>query len=202
MGDKIQFIKAEWRIQQIERANAVSIMDAQEWIYDNARFKRTITAVKLRVGLKREKGHCTWCNGKLGKYARRWCSEACREEGYVRFGYWHGPVRTRDKGICALCGFDSLACQRRVKRIYDRAKGGGYGGRSYPYSFVRIRRFANRTGIGPTYQPYEVDHIVPVVEGGGCCGLDNFRTLCFLCHKLETKALAGRRAAARREEQT
>jgi len=175
-------------------------MDAQEWLHNNARFKRTISAVKLRVGLKREKGHCTWCNKKFSdSRARRWCSEACRVEGYIRFGYWQGPVEARDKGICALCGFDSLACQRRVKRIYAKAKGGGWR-RSYPHSFVRIRRFANRTGIGPSYQPYEIDHIVPVVEGGGCCGLDNFRTLCFICHKLETKVLAGKRAAARREK--
>ncbi len=25
---------------------------------------------------------------------------------------------------------------------------------------------------------WEVDHVVPVVEGGGECGLDNLRTLC------------------------
>ncbi len=181
-------------------------MHATEWIQQHARYKRTITAVALRVGLKREKGHCAWCDKKFcDSNARRWCSEACREEGYIRFGYWHGPVKRRDKGVCALCGFDSLACQNRVKKIYSRAKGFGYtdnGGwtRSHCHSFVRIRKFAQRTGIGPTDQPYEIDHIIPVIEGGGCCGLDNLRTLCFVCHKTETKALARRRASRRARE--
>lgn len=48
---------------------------------------------------------------------------------------------------------------------------------------------------------WEADHILPVVEGGGECTLDNLRTLCHPCHKKETKALAERRAAARRAEQ-
>lgn len=180
-------------------------MHATEWIAQNARFERTITAVKLRVGLKRERGHCTWCNAELPSGRSRWCSEECKGEGYIRFGHWHYSVESRDKGVCVLCGFDSLACQNRVKEIYRKSKGGlwdsGKGGwtRSHCHSFQRIRRFSSRTGVGPTGQPYEVDHIVPVVEGGGCCGLDNLRTLCFVCHRSVTKALAGRRAASRRD---
>lgn len=46
--------------------------------------------------------------------------------------------------------------------------------------------------------PYDIDHIIPVVEGGGLCGLDNLRTLCIPCHKKETKILAGRVAKKRR----
>lgn len=45
---------------------------------------------------------------------------------------------------------------------------------------------------------WEMDHIVPVVEGGGGCGLDNLRTLCLACHRAETAALAARRARSRR----
>lgn len=45
---------------------------------------------------------------------------------------------------------------------------------------------------------WQADHIVPVIEGGGSCGLDNLRTLCTDCHQQETKKLAGRRAEARR----
>lgn len=43
----------------------------------------------------------------------------------------------------------------------------------------------------------EVDHIIPVVEGGGSCGIDNLRLLCSKCHKGETKALAKRRKEQR-----
>ena len=36
---------------------------------------------------------------------------------------------------------------------------------------------------------WQVDHITPVAEGGGSCGLDNLRTLCTPCHKIETDRL-------------
>ena len=45
-----------------------------------------------------------------------------------------------------------------------------------------------------TRRLWEMDHIVPVVEGGGSCGLDNLRTLCVACHRKETAKLAKRRA--------
>ena len=38
----------------------------------------------------------------------------------------------------------------------------------------------------------EVDHIIPVCEGGGSCGLENLRTLCRSCHNAETQALRKR----------
>ena len=50
------------------------------------------------------------------------------------------------------------------------------------------------------YIMWQADHIIPVVEGGGCCGLDNLQTLCIRCHKQDTKALAGRLAAKRRDK--
>lgn len=43
---------------------------------------------------------------------------------------------------------------------------------------------------------WECDHIVPVAEGGGSCGLDNLRTMCRDCHTRETKALRQRLKAA------
>lgn len=36
---------------------------------------------------------------------------------------------------------------------------------------------------------WQADHIVPVAEGGGQCGLANMRTLCLRCHREATKAL-------------
>ena len=46
--------------------------------------------------------------------------------------------------------------------------------------------------------PWDADHIVEVIEGGGECGLDNYQTLCCPCHKRKTADLAKRRAKARR----
>jgi 5-methylcytosine-specific restriction endonuclease McrA len=55
---------------------------------------------------------------------------------------------------------------------------------------TKLRRMTRRL--------WEMDHIIPVVEGGGDCGLENLRTLCISCHAKETADLAARRAAARR----
>lgn len=46
---------------------------------------------------------------------------------------------------------------------------------------------------------WEADHEKPVVEGGGLCELDGYRTLCVPCHKSASAFLAKRRAAARRK---
>lgn len=45
---------------------------------------------------------------------------------------------------------------------------------------------------------WEADHVRPVVEGGGSCGLENLRTLCQVCHLERTRELARRRARGRR----
>ena len=39
---------------------------------------------------------------------------------------------------------------------------------------------------------WDADHIVPVVEGGGECELENLRTLCLRCHRVETLRLRER----------
>jgi hypothetical protein len=37
--------------------------------------------------------------------------------------------------------------------------------------------------------------VIPVVEGGGECDLQNLRTLCLACHRQETLKLRQRRSA-------
>lgn len=48
---------------------------------------------------------------------------------------------------------------------------------------------------------WEMDHIIPVSEGGGMCDLSNLRTLCIPCHKRETAALKKRLARAGKRDQ-
>jgi 5-methylcytosine-specific restriction endonuclease McrA len=77
-----------------------------------------------------------------------------------------------------LCGTDTLADLR------PKMASGAYVGTHH-----KLSRF-------------DMDHVVPVVEGGGVCGLENLRTLCRPCHRLETAALAKRRAEARKQQKS
>mgnify|MGYP002145584259 FL=1 len=52
--------------------------------------------------------------------------------------------------------------------------------------------------VGRRMSWWEADHIVPVVEGGGQCGAENYRTLCCRCHGSETAQLRKRLAEAKR----
>jgi len=177
-------------------------MHALELIEREYRFTRYLSLEKLRKQLGRQKGNCTWCNKQS---SRRWCGQACREEGYVRAGFVRGPVEVRDRGVCAICGLDTLAVQSRIKQLDRKARGvwnpvTGHR-RKFCFSWQRIRNLSSRIGIYHTGTPYEIDHVIPVVEGGGCCGIDNLRTLCRRCHKSETKELARRRATRSRDKQ-
>lgn len=49
---------------------------------------------------------------------------------------------------------------------------------------------------------WEADHIVPVQDGGGACGLDNYQTLCIGCHRCKTAEQARRVAEQRRLART
>lgn len=131
------------------------------------------------------KGFCKWCGGKA---ARVWCSDKCREEGCVRMGYVSVRLFKRDKGVCRKCGRDTVWLEQQIhqiRRIWRRDA-------NLPYSeFHKSLGWAK----GASRRLWEADHIIPVSEGGGCCGLDNFQTLCVPCHKKESALLAKRRAS-------
>jgi len=74
-------------------------------------------------------------------------------------------VKKRDKGTCRLCGFNVVKAHREWTR-------------SKPPASDRAARKAWRA-VRPRW---EADHIVPVADGGGECGLDNYRLLCRPCH--------------------
>ena len=53
----------------------------------------------------------------------------------------------------------------------------------------------------PSARPrWEADHIVPVADGGGECGLDNYRLLCRPCHVQVTLTWRARRREAAPEK--
>ncbi len=90
--------------------------------------------------------------------------------------------------------------EQRVRRIHKRLM---------KLADARQKRLASEMtkrgfdGVGSRFggvsrSLWDADHILPVVKGGGGCGLENYRTLCQPCHKTATAALAARRALERR----
>ena len=125
---------------------------------------------------------CRNCRGPMPAGRNYYnCSPECSEEwmektspSHMRYLVWR-----RDKGVCSACGIDSVAGKRYSRGLI-------------PNDGPPRHNWAHGTG-----DLWQADHIVPVVEGGGECGLAGFRTLCTACHKAETAALARRRAEAR-----
>lgn len=113
---------------------------------------------------------CLVCSAPVGRGRTSYCGNEC----------WHRNtpqvmrrlVGDRDKGICAGC---QIQCRHGWELL------------------ERIGREEYRK-----LPPWECDHIVPVIEGGGLCGIEGYRTLCRTCHKAATAALAKRRAERRK----
>ncbi len=123
---------------------------------------------------------CRWCNLEVPPGRSTFCSEWCVNEWRLRSdpGYLREQVFARDRGVCALCGVETEAVWRTIRR----ARGAGR------------ERMLVEWGIRGTRRKslWDADHIVPVSEGGGECDLDNMRTLCLKCHRKVTAALRER----------
>ena len=123
---------------------------------------------------------CRWCNAEVGKRRRTFCSDACVHEWKLRTnpGYLREKVFERDKGICAVCGVDTIALRKDMRKL----------------DFAARRKFLKEWKVkeGSRKSMWDADHTVPVAEGGGQCDLANMRTLCLRCHREATLALRQR----------
>lgn len=151
---------------------------------------------------------CRRCSTEVPRGRRTFCSDACVHEHSVRSnpGYARRQVNKRDKGVCAVCGLDTEAMKARywrIRRAIERRNPWRAADRRFDcYSKWhreidrRMSRWSRVSGfeIDRRGHAWEMDHIKPVSEGGGECGLDNLRTLCIRCHKQATRELAARRS--------
>ena len=162
---------------------------AERWIEEHGRYRRSMRCTDFRAAVGTEKGYCTWCDKLLPKGKRAYCSSACSDEVYVRChpGSARHFVRLRDKKVCAACGFDTKTLTQWKHKDKTPAE--------YK-AMVEELGFPNRPW--GRYSFWDMDHVIPVTEGGGMCGLEGLQTLCVPCHKAETKELAGRRAQERK----
>ncbi len=153
-------------------------------------------------------GICRGCRQPVPPGRQTWCgSAACLAEALVRKGdptVVRREVLARDHGVCAACGLDTEQLSRVLQALL-RGDSRGLKGEAWAADQAQkqaARLWLFRTVLGARKMSthlWEADHIVPVSEGGGGCGLEGYRTLCLRCHRLETAELARRRARRRRE---
>ena len=100
----------------------------------------------------------------------------------------------RKDGLCACgCGKSLPPNKRRwaSQECVDRVLPEYYIWKGNP-GYIRARLFDRDSGIcakcGKFDEKWQADHIIAVVNGGGCCGLDGYQTLCISCHKEKTRA--------------
>jgi 5-methylcytosine-specific restriction protein A len=139
-----------------------------------------------------------------------WFSQACVDSWKIKNDPQtiRAKVLERDHGVCAVCGINAEMKRRCYHRmLHDAAETPRWHGLDAiemlggkPAKIRKAYAKAGWPGLRRTW--WEADHIVAVVEGGGQCGLDNYRTLCVRCHKRATTELRQRLARRRRAART
>ncbi len=131
------------------------------------------------------RGLCRWCSIEVPRGRFTFCSEFCVHEWKLRSqpAYLREHVFLRDKGICAICAIDTVSEERRLRSSRGNNRK------------LLLQRWGLRARSRRSL--WDADHILPVVEGGGECDLENIRTLCLVCHRSQTLALRARRRAFR-----
>ena len=121
---------------------------------------------------------CRWCGKGVKPPRRTMCSPECAKEIRIRSShkFMKQEVYKRDKGICAICKIDTKVIAKNAVKLTPKEKEIYLQNFDIPFS----RKIWKRKFGGGLW---DADHIIPVKNGGGCCGLDNLRTLCIPCHK-------------------
>ena len=125
---------------------------------------------------------CRWCRMEiLAKRRRTFCSDYCVHQWRLRSdpGYLRDQVFLRDKGVCGLCGTDTVAAYGELKRSRGKVRG-------------ELLEVWGMRSVGARRSLWDADHVRAVAEGGGECDLDNLRTLCLCCHREVTADLRRR----------
>lgn len=146
---------------------------------------------------------CRWCGTETEPPRRTFCSDECVHEWSIRSnaGYARNEVWKRDQGVCAICGVDTakqrteLRAEFEVHRYTDRP---ATEKRKAFYARLKTLKIpTSRWDTADRQGCWDMDHAMPVSEGGGSCGLDNLRTLCLRCHYQQTRRLRQRQKVRR-----
>src|SRR5260370_29777377 len=67
---------------------------------------------------------CRWCNREVPRGRRTFCSQECVHEWRIRTdpSYLREQVLARDRGVCAICGIDTVALRKDMRKLDFRAR--------------------------------------------------------------------------------
>lgn len=132
------------------------------------------------------KGICRFCKSLVSAPRRTFCSDSCVHEWKIRSNtkYLRQFIYDRDLGICELCKIDTRYIRIEIEN--RRRQSSIQNDNSEYLIFLKSLNVTEKEAFRSLWH---ADHILPVSQGGGESGLDNFRTLCIKCHKLETRKL-------------
>lgn len=163
------------------------------------------------------------CHNEVPRGRRTWCSDECVQQYRLQahWNYARQQLRTREKGICQICGADTRKLKSSLMKLWKAAVQIGRANRleqnlsclgayqELRAAYSQITTELTRRGfhgfaveLPQSWRPrkawkkpsdfWEAHHILPVAEGGTHTP-ENLRTLCQPCHKQMTKSLAARR---------
>ncbi len=153
---------------------------------------RAWPAHAAKAAMKRDQGVCAQCGVDTQKL-KQWLHSLPNALAPVTM---HSPrVILTFGGVVVHDGpsdiVKNFALYGREDR-YTRANHNGRQlGRHRARAYVLLGRLWG-VRLSSSSHLFEIDHIVAVAEGGGGCGLDNLRTLCRRCHRVESAALNNR----------
>ncbi|XP_071943275.1 DNA annealing helicase and endonuclease ZRANB3-like [Antedon mediterranea] len=151
---------------------------------------------------------CIFCNqlcqvtkesSHSAAWDRRYCSEKCKDEHKMQgksSSYIRQQLFQLEHGICQICGLDTHQLFVQIRNLP----------KSKRKEFLEVSKYSslsvaelNKIIKSPSEgQFWHADHIIAVADGGGLCSLDNFRTLCVMCHLSVTANQIRDRSTARK----
>jgi 5-methylcytosine-specific restriction endonuclease McrA len=132
---------------------------------------------------------CAWCGLGINRTGiGLFCSDNCEHEHKMRTSgaYLRRLLFERDGGVCALCHLDTIGLERELEDL--RRRDSEEGTFEHKYRCQELGISVRRRTL------WDMDHIVPVCEGGGECTVDDLRTLCLWCHQTVNGDLHRKRA--------
>ncbi|XP_065651796.1 DNA annealing helicase and endonuclease ZRANB3 isoform X5 [Hydra vulgaris] len=139
---------------------------------------------------------CLYCEKQVeqiaaGSWLAQFCSHTCMQEFKIRSKSKHENAREQlfavELGVCQMCGIDAHTVFLEISNMPIANRKAALEKTCFvKLSVPVLNKMIKHPKEGLFWQ---ADHVLAVAEGGGECGLENYRTLCTPCHKVVTKDL-------------